>query len=138
MDSLTARVDSWRRGEINHDVVRYLQDHRTPIEAELRRVDAGREGNLEGYHHKGIVCGEQWVYRNPFTPARLSDEEIAIADCMRKMAEHVSGGPAFYPVAQAAQDKYLADLMTQACETGGPVTSERQPWAHSGAAARHS
>lgn len=25
------------------------------------------------------ICGERWIYENPFAPARLYDDEIAIA-----------------------------------------------------------
>ena len=54
------------RGEINNRTVRYLQDFRTPIEATLQRVNAGEDGNLEGYYFKGMLLGEEWIVRNPF------------------------------------------------------------------------
>ena len=42
----------------------------------FQRHMAGPNGNLEGFYLKGIQLGEQWVYRNPTAPARLSDEKI--------------------------------------------------------------
>src|SRR5258708_37841156 len=45
------------RGEINNLDVRYLIDFATPMEMQLKRMDAGQTGNLEGYHHKGYVAG---------------------------------------------------------------------------------
>ena len=69
------------RGEINGTQVRYLADYRTPIVLELRREDAGLDGNLEGHYHKGILAGDRWIYRNPLAPGRLSDDEIAIGTC---------------------------------------------------------
>ncbi|MEM7532292.1 MAG: Gfo/Idh/MocA family oxidoreductase, partial [Chloroflexota bacterium] len=83
------------RGEINNTTVRYLKDYQTPIQAELRRLNAGEDGNLEGYYFKGILLGDEWVVRNPFAPARLTDDEIAVATCLQKMAEYVHGGPDF-------------------------------------------
>ena len=120
------------RGEINNGTVRYLQDFRTPVEFDLRRCDAGEDGNLEGYYHKGILAAGEWVYENPFVPARLSDDEIAIATSMDKMAHYVQGGPSFYTLAQASQDRYLDLMIEQAIKTGNPVAATRQPWASDG------
>ncbi len=117
------------RGEISNARVRYLQDFRTPIELELLRRDAGHASNLEGYYHKGILAGNRWAYRNPYQPARLSDDEIAVATCLDKMGQYVHGGPEFYSLAEAAQDRYLDTLIARAVETHQDVRSERQPWA---------
>jgi predicted dehydrogenase len=117
------------RGEINNSEVRYLVDYQTPVEMSLRRVDAGHDGNLEGYYLKGILAGEKWGYRNPFAPARLTDDEIAIAACLEKMAVYAGGGPEFYSVAEAAQDHYLGLLIDQAVASGEAVRATRQPWA---------
>ncbi len=117
------------RGEINNKEVRYLKDFKTPVTLELRRLSAGEDGNLEGYYLKGILAGDQWVYRNPFIPARLADEEIAVATILSKMAEYVKGGPSFYSLAEASQDTYLALMIEKALETGDKVVAKRQPWA---------
>ncbi len=117
------------RGEINNKEVRYLADFRTPVTLELRRMEAGEGGNLEGYHLKGILAGSEWLYRNPFIPARLADEEIAIATCLEKMDGFVSGGPGFYSLPEASQDAYLALMIEKALETGETVSAGRQPWA---------
>lgn len=117
------------RGEIKDTEVRYLQDFRTPMFDEIRRVSAGEGGNLEGQFLRGLVAGGEWVYRNEFLPGRLNDDELAIATCLQRMSEHVAGGPEFYGLAEAAQDAYLAHLIHQAAETGKPVRAERQPWA---------
>jgi hypothetical protein len=117
------------RGEINNREVRYLQDFKTPVELELRRVDAGQYGNLEGYYHKGILAGSEWVYRNPFVPGKLTDDEIAIATCLTKMAAYAGGGPSFYSLAEAAQDHYLGLMIHRAAQSGETVVADRQPWA---------
>jgi predicted dehydrogenase len=53
------------KGELANDTVRYLEDYRTPVQLNLNRVNAGENGNLEGYYLKGILCGSEWVYVNP-------------------------------------------------------------------------
>lgn len=117
------------RGEISDHQARYLLDYRTPVELPFVRRDAGHEDDLRPLHHEGITLGEEWIYRNPFAPGRLSDDEIAVATCLQKMGEYVEGGPNFYSLAQASQDHYLSLLMEQAIKSGEPVQSETQVWA---------
>jgi len=124
------------QGEIADNEVRFLPTFDTPVALTLRRESAGENGNLEGYYLKGILAGTDWVYRNPFAPARLTDDEIAVATCLTKMAEYVAGGAACYPFAEAAQDQYLSLMMREAAAaaittttTGSPVTTVTQPWA---------
>lgn len=117
------------RGEIVQDRITWLRDAQTPLSLPLERVDGGQLGNLEGYHHHGIRAGEEWVYRNPTLPARLSDDEIAAADCLLRMAGNVRAGGRFYDLAQGAQDQYLSLLIDEAMRTGEAVRSSRQAWA---------
>jgi len=117
------------RGEINNQTVRYLQDFRTPVEMDLRRLNAGEDGNLEGYYFKGMMLGDEWLVRNPFAPARLADDEIAIATCMQRMAEFINGGPDFCSLAQASQDHYLSLMINRAAVSGEALYCEPQPWA---------
>lgn len=117
------------RGEIVNDTMTYLQDYLTPIELPLIRKNAGENGNLEGYYLKGIVAGEQWVYTNPLAPARLTDDEIAVASCLLRMEEYLRTGQSYYSLADASQDHYLNLLIQQAVASGEPVVSVRQPWA---------
>lgn len=117
------------RGEVIDQTATYLRDFLTPVQVEFRRHEAGPEGNLEGHFLKGIQVGEDWVYRNPLAPGALPDDEIAIGDCLLRMAAYVQDGLPFYSLAEACQDRYLDILMHQAAETGRPITAERQPWA---------
>ncbi|MFD1179474.1 Gfo/Idh/MocA family protein [Paenibacillus puldeungensis] len=118
------------RGEIEGTEIRYLRDFRTPVYVQLRRVDAGHGSSLEGYYHQGVLAGAEWVYVNPFGPARLSDEEIAIATSLERMGRYVQGGPACYSLAEASQDQYLTLLMLEAIKSGKTVKSTHQPWAY--------
>jgi predicted dehydrogenase len=119
------------RGEII-DHVLYTQTERgEPIRLPFQRHMAGPNGNLEGHHLKGIQLGETWVYQNPTAPARLADEEIAMADVLQGMGTYVRGGPDVYPLDEAMQDHYLGLCIRQATETGAPVTAAAQPWSQS-------
>jgi len=116
------------KGEIVNYKVSYLKDFRTPVEFELIRKDAGLNGNLEGYYHKGIIAGEKWIYENPFVPARFTDDEIAVATCLDKMGSYVNGGPSFYSLAQASQDHYLSLMFIKSLNENKTVTTQSQPW----------
>ena len=118
------------RGEIIDDKAAYLQDFRTPIHLTFTRQTAGPEGNLEGNFLKGILAGEHWWYRNPTLPAELTDDEIAVADLLLRMADYVRGGEDAYSLAEACQDRYLDILAAQAADTGQPVRSQPQPWSN--------
>jgi predicted dehydrogenase len=117
------------RGEIVNQEVAYLKDYLTPIRLTFVRHAAGAEGNLEGNYLKGIQLGDEWVYVNPFAPAPLTDEEIAVASCLECMAAYVVTGEPFYPLAEASQDHYLSLMCAQAAEEGQPMRTEVMPWA---------
>jgi predicted dehydrogenase len=116
------------RGEIRDRSVRSLLDHRTVVEPDLTRHDAGHDGNLEGFHLIGITLGDEWVYRNPFAPARLSDDEIAVATCLTRMGAWLDGGPDVCSLADAAQDHYLGLLIGEAARSGGSIRSSGHIW----------
>ncbi|MBE1445562.1 Gfo/Idh/MocA family protein [Paenibacillus sp. OAS669] len=118
-----------QRGEIFDHRIRVLADYETPLYMDFKRINRGEEENLEGYFMKGIMAGEQWVYDNPVAPARLYDDEIAIATCLMHMADYAAGGPDFYSLRDASQDHYLGLMIEQAIATGQSVVAERQPWA---------
>ncbi len=116
------------RGEINNLESCYLDDFRTPVRIRFERNDAGEAGNLEGYHHKGYSAGGQDWYRNPFTPGRLSDDEIAVATCLESMRRYVEMGRPFYSLAEASQDHYLSLMMNEAVRSGKTLESTNQVW----------
>jgi predicted dehydrogenase len=116
------------RGEINGTTVRYLADFQTPITLEFTRHDAGRDGDLSGYHHVGITLGAEWLSRNEFAPGRLADDEIAIATCLQRMAEYIDGGPDFCSLADGVHDHYLTLKMAEAVASGQPVEVPGPLW----------
>ncbi|MFP4974431.1 Gfo/Idh/MocA family protein [Paenibacillus sp. CN-4] len=117
------------RGEILNQQVRIQTPDTLPLELELKRVNRGELENQEGYFLKGILLGDQWLYDNPFAPARLYDDELAIARCLQRMAEYARGGPSFYSLPEASQDWYLGAMIEQAIQTGETVTAVKQCWA---------
>ena len=116
------------RGEIDGDTVRRLRDAQTPVTERLERRDAGQDGNLEGFHHLGYTLGGRWAYRNPTVPARLADDEIAVAGCLLSMAERTEGGPSRCSLADAAWDHELGLRMAEAADTGREVTADGSRW----------
>lgn len=117
------------RGEIFDSRVLIQQESTVPLQMELKRVNKGELENAEGYFLQGILWGDQWLYENPFIPARLYDDEIAIAACLEKMGQYVNGGPGFYSLQEASHDHYLGMLIEKAILTGETVTAARPVWA---------
>ncbi|MCZ8516028.1 Gfo/Idh/MocA family oxidoreductase [Paenibacillus filicis] len=115
-------------GEVNNFRVKYLKDYKDPVDLELTRVSAGIDGNLEGHYLKGIYLGEESVYKNPFIPGRLTDDEIAIATTLSKMDDYAKGGPSFYSLAEASQDHYLSLMIQKAVLSKETITTTKQPW----------
>lgn len=117
------------RGEMINKEVTYLKELLTPITLEFVRHAAGMDGNLEGNYLKGIQLGDRWVYNNPFVPAPLTDDEIAVATCLSKMAHYVDTGEAFYSLAEASQDQYLSLQCAQALKEQKSIQTKLMPWA---------
>jgi predicted dehydrogenase len=116
------------RGEIESDSCRWLIDQKTPIDAPFIRREAGHGGNLEGFALSGITLGEQVVWKNPFFPARLADDEIAIATCLMQMENYAAGGEGYYSLAEGLHDHHLGITLDQAASSGQTATLSPMPW----------
>jgi predicted dehydrogenase len=119
---------SGQRGEIVDDEVHYIVGPGHAVSARLVREQTGIDGDLEGEFLRSISLGERRLYQNPFAPARLSDDELAVAECMARMHSFTQGGPAFYGLADASHDHYLSVIIEESAKTGAKLTSEPQPW----------
>lgn len=120
------------RGEVIDDRLTYLPDPSAPVQTSFARQQTGLGGDLEGFHLRALYAGERRVYVNPFAPARLPDEEIAIATCLTRLAAriHSGGQPSGgYTLADACQDHYLGLAVSEAVAAGTRIRTTRQPWA---------
>lgn len=57
---------------------------------------------------------------------RLTDDELANAVTLVKMSEYAAGGPSFYSLADASQDRYLDLCIAQAAASGEDVVAVAQ------------
>lgn len=127
------RTQHWvlrgQRGELRGEDVLYLKDFLTPCRFTLERVMAGSGPNLEGLYLRGVRGGDHgWYYRNPYMPARLYDDEIAVAACMDKMGTYLATGEEFYPLQEELMDLYLALMIEKAADEGKTIEAKPQPW----------
>ncbi len=112
------------QGEADLTDVRWLSNYRTPLSAPFVRRETGRGDDLFLPSLEGITLGSDWLYRNPFAGARLSDDEIAIATMMQAMAE----GREIYPLARAMHDHQVAMAIDRAAESGEMIEVPEEPW----------
>jgi hypothetical protein len=84
---------------------------------------------MEDKFLRGILAGDTYVDTNEFAPARLIDDEIAVARCLVGMADYAAGGEGFYSLAEASQDHYIGLEIMRAHTTGERIRTTRQPWA---------
>lgn len=95
-------------GEIVNNTCSYLKDG-VPHRFDICRNTYGAEESLDGMCLFNITGNGKVLYTNPFSYSRLSDEEIAIATCLKKMKEYLKVGEEFYPLKHAAIDFALME-----------------------------
>jgi hypothetical protein len=123
------------RGEISNDSVVRLADSRTVLEAPIVRRQNGWDLNLEGFELDHLSYEGRVLYRNPFPGLSLSDEDIATAMLLVRMARWSRGeGPAPYPLADGCQDHAISLAMQASVRDGGrPVEVAKEKWANAAA-----
>jgi predicted dehydrogenase len=119
------------RGEIADERVSTLIDFRTPSSYSIERIDHGHGTSQHGLSLRGLMARGRWIYMNETRPAALSDDEIAIAECLACMGDYVDGGDPVYSLAEASQDQYLQLAIRRALVEGRPVRATTQSWATS-------
>ncbi len=117
------------RGELVNDRFSWLQDFQTPRQGRIERVMDGVGGLLNPLCLSGYQTDGGWIYRNPFTPHGMMDDEIAIAEALVRMDAHAAGGPDFYSLAEGCQDHYLWLQAQDAVKTGAKLPTATQHWA---------
>ncbi|OUS78434.1 hypothetical protein B1748_02250 [Paenibacillus sp. MY03] len=90
----------------------------------LEREQNGQEGSLSPLSLLEIRAGANVLYRNPFSPYPLSDEEIGIAEALVKMDTYLRQGVSFYSLTEALADVRLALAMERSFTEVKPVIVE--------------
>lgn len=117
------------KGQLDDKTVRYLNHDFVPVTETINRFDRGVYSNRE-WSHEAMTLGDRVLFRTPFEKARLNDDEIAIATCMRNMKIYVDKNIPFYPLEEALQDAYISILMDTALATPyKTITSITKNWA---------
>lgn len=114
-------------GEICDQAVRWADKEGRYGRGLLERVQSGVDGSLEAPGLREIQFGGRQIWTNPFFPARLSDEEIAIATCLDQFANGETGSMGD-SLASACEDRYLDLLWEQSRDSGQQVSWEAQSW----------
>lgn len=92
------------------------------VSSALQRVDTGVGHQVAPATHLGYQLDGQWVYRNPYPVAGLSDDDIAVAVCLERMRRFVADGTQFSTLRDAAYDRAV-DLAIQAASRSGTCES---------------
>jgi predicted dehydrogenase len=116
-------------GELVNDEVAWLTGPGEPRRERLYREATGIDGDLEGSYLRRILLRDTAHFENRFAPARLGDDELAVAEVMHRMAVFVQTGESFYSLAEASHDHYLGMLVDEAGQSGETLHSGEVPWA---------
>lgn len=112
-------------GEISDTSVVRLRDATTITTSEFTRRQTGHDLDQNGYATDHIALDGEVLWRNPWPEQRWTDDELAIATLLTRMAAWVDGaGPAPYPLAEACTDQLLALAITESATTDKPVRVE--------------
>jgi predicted dehydrogenase len=116
-------------GELVDDRIVRLVDPMTPVESRFLRRQTGVDLDLEHLDLREISFDGEVVYRNPFSGAARSDDDIAVADLLARTGSWARGeASAPYPLADACQDQLIALAIARAVRTGEPVTTGVEGW----------
>jgi len=119
---------SGENGEISDlDVSRWIGPGH-PITERITRDVMGVDGDLDGSTLRRLTVGERVVWSNEFGDVRLSDDELAGARALMRMAAFARGNEGFYGLADGCHDHYLSLLIDEAAASGATIRSEPQPW----------
>lgn len=115
-------------GELVDDRVHVIDAPGDPVTLALTREQTGIDGDLQGATLRAVRLGAETVWRSDVAPARLADDEIAVAGVLRGMAAFVSGGAPLYGIVDAAEDLHLTELIGRAVAAGSAIAGTERPW----------
>jgi hypothetical protein len=109
-------------GELSDDTVVRLLDGTTITRTAFSRRQTGYDLDQNGYATDHIALGDEVYWRNAWPRARWTDDELAIAELLTRMAAWVDGdGPEPYPLVEGCTDQLLALAITEAADTDRAV-----------------
>ena len=112
-------------GELSDETVVHLRDATTITRSAFSRRQTGHDLDQNGYATDHIALGDEVYWRNPWPAARWTDDELAIAELLTRMAAWVRDeGPAPYPLVEGCTDQLLALAITEAAATQTAVRVE--------------
>jgi len=112
------------KGEIVSEQVNWSPAPAQYSSSELLPKVSGLRGELRQLALEGIQFQGEWLYSNPFFPAALTEEEIAMAQTLMNMSKFVEEGELFYSLEDALLDTYLAIKMEQALKQKQAVVAD--------------
>jgi len=115
------------RGEIQNDIVCYLNSNNQVVTEKLHREDDG-VNNIDGWSHMYISFRGERIYENPFPGLRINDDEIAVTDLLLRMKKYLETDEEVYSLRDGLQDAYLDFMREEAIITGKKVTTTNQIW----------
>ena len=115
------------RGEIQNDVVCYLNEKNQPVTEKMYREDDGIN-NIDGWSHMYISFKGERIYENPFPGLRINDDEIAVTDLLTGMKKYVETGEEIYSLRDGLQDAYLDLMREEAVTSGKIIQTTNQNW----------
>ncbi|HXW82690.1 MAG TPA: Gfo/Idh/MocA family oxidoreductase [Acidimicrobiales bacterium] len=118
------------RGELHNDDFTYLPAGTAwrAQRAHLVRVEGGQYGDLGPLGLEEIRFGDKAVFAKRPGLGPLTDEEIAVAECLIRMADYARGGPEFYSVHRACCDRFVEMAVGRSLESQQTVVCRPTDW----------
>lgn len=98
------------RGEIENNHVRYFNENNEYVCSDIKYISSGL---LDGFYNDKIVFENKVLYDYPHKNARLTEEEIAIAEVLSKMKNFIEKKETLYSYIMAYEDYQFANLKDQ-------------------------
>ena len=89
------------KGEISNKTVRYFNEKNEFVESNIVLHSSGL---LDGLYNDKITFENKVLFEYPYKQARLTEEEIAIAECIIKMKSYIESGEELYSFKKAYED----------------------------------
>ena len=115
------------RGEIQNEVVCYMNENNQPVTEKMYREDDGIN-NIDGWSHSYISFKGERIYENPFPGLRINDDEIAVTSLLVGMKNYLETGKDIYSLRDGLQDAYLDFMREEAVSSGKVIHTTNQSW----------